>query len=121
MKFSTEYKNIHFEISLEKEETSDVSLLLGDKFNRLPNQTLLELKKGKLSSYNLLIISKDLGDKENEALVYSHYLSGILLTSDEHDIEEEVSNYLEQEEVIESIAALRDQYAITPGPHWRNK
>jgi len=114
MKFSTEYKNIQFQITLEKETYIDISQLMGDKFNRLPNQTLIELKKGNLASYNLIIVSHD----ENEA-VYTHYLSGILLSSNEDEIAEEITDYLEQEEVIESIVKLREQYAINPGPHWR--
>lgn len=48
MKFETEYRNIHFKISLEKELFEDVTLLMGDKFNRLPNQTMIEIKKGTL-------------------------------------------------------------------------
>ncbi len=119
MKFSTEYKNIHFQITLEKEIYNDISQLMGDKFNRLPNQTLIELKKGTLASYNLIIVSKNLNDKEDNESTYTHYLSGILLSSKESEVAEEIADYIEQEEIIESIASLREQYAINPGPHWR--
>ncbi len=122
MNFSTEYKNILFQITLEKENYSDISHLLGDKFNRLPNQTLIELKKGTLASYNLIIISKNLNAQQNnDEQTYTHYLSSILLTSDESELVEEISDYLDQEEIIESIVSLRDQYAISPGPHWRDR
>lgn len=113
MNFETEYKNINFRISLEKEVYDDVSLLMGDKFNRLPNQTMFEIKKGTIGPYNILIIS---GVDDNEC---THYLSGILLTTDQDELLDELGAYLDQEGVLDDIAAIRDKYAITPGPAWR--
>ena len=113
MKFETEYKNIHFKISLEKEIIEDVTLLMGDKFNRLPNQTMIEIKKGTLGPYNLIITSNQ-DDEE-----YIHYLSGILLTTDEDEVLDELGHYLEQESILDDIVAIRTKYAITPGPAWR--
>jgi len=123
MKFSTEYKNIRYQITLEKENYQHITDLMGDKFNRLPNQTLIELKKGNLSSYNFIIssIPADIENNSDAEEYYTHYLSGVLLTSNEDELEEEVADYLEQEEVIETIAELREQYSISPGPHWRTK
>lgn len=118
MKFSTEYKNIHFHITLEKESYTDISIFMGDKFNRLPNLTMIELKKGKLASYNLLITSSDLKTNED---VYTHYISGILLSSNDLEIEEEITEYIEQEKIIESIIKTRLTYAVNPGPAWRQK
>lgn len=116
MKFSTEYKNIHFQITLEKESYTDISTFMGDKFNRLPNQTMIELKKGTLASYNLLITSSDLKTSED---VYTHYISGILLSSNDLEIEEEIAEYIEQEKIIETIIKTRLSYAVNPGPAWR--
>lgn len=113
MNFETEYKNIHFKISLEKEVFEDVSLLMGDKFNRLPNQTMIEIKKGTLGPYNLIITSNQNGEE------YIHYLSGILLTTDEEEVLDELGYYLEQENILDDIVAIRAKYAITPGPAWR--
>jgi hypothetical protein len=113
MNFETEYKNITFRISLEKETYADVSLLMGDKFNRLPNQTMIEIKKGTLGAYNLIITS--LADEEE----YIHYFSGILLTTDEDELMDELGFYLEQESILDNIIAIRSKYAITPGPAWR--
>ena len=48
MKFETEYKNIIFKFTLEKENFTDVSFSMNDKFNRLANQTIIEVKKGNL-------------------------------------------------------------------------
>ena len=115
MNFETEYKNIHFRISLEKEIFEDVSLLMGDKFNRLPNQTMIEIKKGSLGPYNLIITSTE----NNEE--YIHYLSGILLTTDEEEVLDELGFYLEQENILDDIVAIRLKYAITPGPAWKQQ
>ena len=114
MNFETKYKNIHFRISLEKEVLEDVSLLMGDKFNRLPNQTMIEIKKGTLGTYNLIIISSK--DDEEE---YTHYLSGILLTTDDEELLDELSLYLDQENILDNIHAIREKYSVTPGPTWR--
>lgn len=114
MNFETEYKNIHFRISLEKEVFTDITLLMGDKFNRLPNQTMIEIKKGTLGPYNLIIESD-----ENNEMPCTHYLSGILLTTDEDELIDEVASYLEQENILDDIAAMRLKYAFEPGPTWR--
>ena len=113
MNFETEYKNIQFKISVEIETYDDVSLLMGDKFNRLPNQTMIEIKKGAIGPYNLIITSNN-NDEE-----YTHYLSGILLTTDEEEVLDELGFYLEQENILDNIVAIRTKYAITPGPAWR--
>jgi hypothetical protein len=113
MNFETEYKNITFNISLDKEDISDVSLLMGDKFNRLPNQTMIEIKKGNLESYNLVIKSSD-GEHE-----FTHYLSGVLLTSQEDDLMDELAEYLESEEILDNIIEAWARYLIEPGPAWK--
>jgi hypothetical protein len=113
MNFETEYKNITFRISLEKEQFNDISQLMGDKFNRLPNQTMIEIKKGALGPYNLLITSI-----QDEA-EYTHYLSGILLTTDEEELMDELASYLEQENILDDIVAIRKKYDVDPGPAWR--
>ena len=114
MNLETEYKNIHFKIFLEKEVYEDASLLMGDKFNRLPNQTMCEIKKGTLGPYNLIIVSD-----ENGELECTHYLSGILLTTDSEKLLDELGSYLEQEEILDDIAIMRKKYAVEPGPIWR--
>ena len=113
MNFETEYKNIHFKISVEKESYADVSLLMGDKFNRLPNQTMIEIKKGSLGPYNIIITSI-----END-VEYTHYLSGILLTTDTDELLDELGHYLDQESILDDIVAIRKKYSIDPGPAWK--
>ena len=113
MNFETEYKNIQFKISLEKEIFEDASLLMGDKFNRLPNQTMIEIKKGSLGPYNILITSNQNGEE------YIHYLNGILLTTVEDDVLDELGDYLDQENILDNIVDIRIKYSITPGPAWR--
>lgn len=113
MNFQTEYKNIRFVIELEKEAYDDVSLIMGDKFNRLPNQTMLEIKKGNLKAYNIIITSGE-GDEE-----YTHYLSGVLLTSKDDEVADELSEYLDQEHILDNILTIRKKYAISPGPAWK--
>ena len=113
MNFETEYKNIKFHISLEQENISDISLLMGDKFNRLPNQTMQEIRKGNLLSYNIVIISSQDDDE------FTHYLSGVLLTSHSEDLIEELGEYLESEHVLDHILDLWKKYQVSPGPQWR--
>jgi len=113
MNFETDYKNIHFQINLEKENVSDLSQLMGDKFNRLPNQTMAEIKKGNLASYNVLIISK----QNNEEL--THYLPSVILTSKEDELMEEIGHYLDQEGILDDIEKSWRRNAVTPGPVWR--
>jgi hypothetical protein len=113
MKFETEYKNLNFHISVELISISDVSLLLGDKFNRLPNQTLIELKKGTLAPYNLTIKSSS-ADEER-----THYWSNVLLTSEETELLEELGFYLEDEEILDSIVSNWDLAGDESGPGWK--
>lgn len=113
MNFETEYKNIQFKISVEREVYDDVSLLMGDKFNRLPNQTMIEIKKGDLGPYNIIITSS-----END-VEHTHYLSGILLTTDSEELLDELGHYLDQENILDDIVAIRKKYAIEPGPAWK--
>jgi hypothetical protein len=114
MNLETEYKNIQFKISIEKEIFHDVSILLGDKFNRLPAQAMIEIKKGSLAPYNLFITSI-----ENDDMECIHYLNGILLTTNEDELIDELSSYLEQEEILDKIEVLRKKYYFEPGPIWR--
>lgn len=113
MKFETDYKNIHFHIELEKENVSDLSQLMGDKFNRLPNQTMAEIRKGNLASYNVIIVST----LNNEQ--FTHYLSGVVLSSHEDQLMEDVGDYLEQEGVLDDIERCLNRYSADPGPVWR--
>lgn len=113
MILKTEYKKVQFSLEIEKELFQDYAQMMGDKFNRLPPQTLIEIKKGNLCSYNILIESQ-LADE-----VYTHYLSSVLLTSNEEEFVGELSEYLDQEGTFEEILKLRNKYAVTPGPEWR--
>ena len=99
MNFETEYKNIRFRITLESVAVKDVGLLLGDKFNRLPNQTMIELKKGTLLPYNLIIQSHFQNEER------THYWSNVLLTNDSNELLEELGDYLDGEEILESIVS----------------
>lgn len=97
MNFEAEYKKIIFNITLEKVTSSDFSNLSADKFNRFPNQTLIELKKGNLVAYNLLITSR-LNLEER-----THYWSNIILTCNEDELQNELNQYLNDEEILDSI------------------
>ncbi len=113
MKFETTYKNIHFKISLELVEIKDISQLLGDKFSRIPNQTMIELKKGNLCAYNLIVESSMNGEMR------IHYWSNILLDNKIENLQEELSNYLDDEEILDEIT---DQWNIEgddTGPGWK--
>ena len=46
-------------------------------------------------------------------------MSGILLTTDEEELLDELGYYLDQENILDDIVAIREKYAITPGPAWR--
>lgn len=113
MNFETEYKNITFHISLEEENIADVSQLMGDKFNRLPNQTMIEIKKGNLKPYNILITSSR---DEHE---FTHYLNSVLLTSNADELVDELAQYLEDEHIMDNIVDLWGKYLVDPGPLWK--
>ena len=113
MNFETEYKNIKFKIAIEAVHVKDVSLLLHDKFNRIPNQTMIELKKGTITPYNLIITSEQYTEER------THYWSNILLTSDPEELLEELGFFLEDEEVLDSIAANWKLEGSDKGPSWK--
>lgn len=113
MNFETEYKNLNFHISLEPISIQDITLLLGDKFNRLPNQTMIELKKGAIVPYNLVIKSKKAEDER------THYWGNILLTSDADELLEELGFYLDDEEILDSIIANWELVGDESGPGWK--
>lgn len=113
MNFETEYKNLNFHITLEKVEVSDVTLLLGDKFNRLANKTMIELKKGNLTPFNLMIKSKK---KDEER---THYWSNILLASNAEELLEELGHYLDDEEILDSIVKNWEMAGDENGPAWK--
>lgn len=113
MYFETEYKNLNFHITLERVSVSDVSLLLGDKFSRLPNQTMIELKKGNLSAYNLIIKS----NKESEERI--HYWSNVLLSAEANEVLEELGYYLDDEEILDSIIENWELAGDETGPAWK--
>lgn len=114
MNFECDYKNINFKFTLEKENYPDISFFMSDKFNRLSNQTIIEVKKGNLWPYNIVIEST----YNNET--FTHYLNTILLsTGSEDTVIEDLSDYLEQENTLDEISALIELYSITPGPKWK--
>lgn len=115
MNFETEYKNIHFHITLEQVKINDVSRLFGDKFSRLPNQTLIELKKGNLVPFHLFIKSQKIDTEE----VRIHYWSHILLMNNTEDLMQELAQYLEDEEILEAVVTNWSLGGDESGPAWK--
>jgi len=113
MNFETEYKNIRFHLELERAGISDAALLLGDKFHRVPNQTMIGIKKGELVAYNLTVVSK-LNDEER-----THFWSNILLTSKEEDVLEELGHYLDDENILDEIVDNWNLLGDETGPAWQ--
>lgn len=113
MNFETEYKNIHFHLEIERALISDASLLLGDKFHRLPNQTMVEIKKGKLIAYNLTITSKRINEER------IHYWSNVLLTNNEEELLEELGHYLDDENILDEIVENWELKGDETGPAWK--
>lgn len=113
MNFETEYKNIHFKFELERAGITDAALLLGDKFHRLPNQTMVEIKKGNLVAYNLTVHSKN-GEEER-----THFWSNILLTNKEDDLVEELGHFLQDESVLDAISDNWKMDGNEKGPAWQ--
>ena len=96
MKFETEYKNLNFKIALDLVTFEDVTVFFNDKFHRISNQTMADLKKGTIAPYNLTITSTR--DEESR----THYWSNIMLPTDYNDLVEELGLYLDQEEILDS-------------------
>ena len=113
MNLKIEYRNIHFEISLERERTSTHLLATTDKINQLSKQTIAEIHKGKLTGYSVIITST----QDNQE--FKHYFGNILLTTDDDQLVEELQCYLEQENILDEIASTLIRYAIDPGPYWK--
>jgi len=118
MNFETEYKNLNFRITLEKIVVTEISLIFGDKFHKLPNQTMSALKKGKLAPYNLIIISNQ---KDNINVTRIHYWSNVLLANVEDqndDLLAELGEFLDHEEVLDSIVNNWNLLGNENGPAW---
>jgi hypothetical protein len=115
MNFQTEYKNIQFKIELEPLEMGDLTKFFGDKFHRLPNQTLIELKKGNLIGYNLIIESTFKDETR------THYWSKVLLTKHDDELIEDVDHYLQDEEILEQIVTQWNLVGDQSGPAWKQK
>ncbi len=113
MNFETEYKNIRFRLELERAGISDAALLLADKFHRLPNQTMIEIKKGNLLAYNLTVVSR-LNDEER-----THFWSNILLTNKEEELLEELGHYLDEENILDEIVDNWNLEGNETGPAWQ--
>lgn len=113
MNFETEYKNIHFKLELERATITDAALLLGDKFHKLPNQTMIEIKKGNLIAYNLTITSRL---EENER---AHFWSNILLTNKEEDLLVELGHYLDDENILDEVVSNWNLSGDETGPAWK--
>ncbi|MGZ3787791.1 MAG: hypothetical protein ACXVLQ_04670 [Bacteriovorax sp.] len=119
MKFETEYKNIIFRMELERVHISDVTLLLGDKFNRLPNRTMTELKKGNLVPYNLIITSrKNDSDVDSDKEERCYYWSNVLLTSSPDSLLEDLGQYLDDEAVLEFVVTAFEAAGNDSEPPW---
>lgn len=118
MNFETEYKNIHFHLELDRANISDASLLLGDKFHRLPNQTMIEIRKGALVAYNLVIVSKKNNDTNCEE-ERTHYWSNILLTNNQDEVLEELGQYLDDENILDSVIDNWNLAGNEKGPAWK--
>jgi hypothetical protein len=95
---------------------TDPALLLGDKFNRLGNQTMIEVKKGNLVPYNLVIESTkgDQGTTESR----THYWSNVLLTSNAEEVLEDLGDYLTSEEILDQIVENWELGGTEKGPAW---
>ena len=93
----------------------DLSQFFGDKFHRLPNQTMIELKKGNLIGYNLIIESTF--KKETRI----HYWSKVLLSVHPEELLEDVDHYIKDEEILEQIVAQWNLAGDQSGPGWKQK
>lgn len=113
MKFETQYKDINFHIALEKVACSDPKLFFGDKFNKLPNQTMQDLKKGSIIPFNLIITSRNKSDER------IHYWSNVLLTSNVDELLEELGLYLDNEEILDQICDNWSLLGSETGPSWK--
>ena len=107
MKFELDYKNLHFIITLNIEE----NFIPDNRFEKLSNQSLIMLKKKEILAYSMMINAND--DIDN----LSFYLSGVLLSSNQEEMIEELQEYLDAENVIEDIFE-KWKLLKEDGPSW---
>lgn len=109
MKFELNFKETNFIIEIEE----DKHFVPDNRFEKISNQVLIELKKKKVLAYSLLIISKKV-DQE-----VTHYWSSVLLTSNQDEVLEELQDYLDDENIIEDILEKWEIVLAKDGPSWK--
>jgi hypothetical protein len=109
MKFELDHNNINLILTLEAEE----NYIPNDRFITHSPQTIKSLSKKEITAYNLIIEST----KNNVALTF--YLSGVLLSSNEDEIIEELQNYIEDEAIFDQIeTSFEELFSEIQNPKW---
>ena len=113
MRFKTQVENIDLTIEIYK----DPDYKATNPLARFSIQDLDELKEGTVHIYSLTVLST----KGDETM--SHYTTGILLSADESDIQDELQEILEDFGIVDHILKhwelnnsnnLRPSWALTP-------
>jgi hypothetical protein len=109
MKFELEYNNINLIIILEEE----ANYLPSDRFVNHSPQTIKALSKKEITAYNMIIEST----KNSEALTF--YRSGVLLSTNQDEVIDELQSYIENESVFDNIeASFEELFRESQNPKW---
>ena len=109
MKFELDYNNINLILTLDEE----VNYIPSDRFVTHSPQTIKALSKKEITAYNLIIEST----KNNVSLTF--YLSGVLLSSNQDEIVEELQNYIEDESIFDQIeTSFEELFRENQNPIW---
>lgn len=109
MKFELDYNGINLIFTLEEE----INYLPSDRFVKHSPQTIKSLSKKEITAYNLEIVST----KNNETLTF--FISGVLLSTNEEEIIEELQNYIEDESVFDDIEnSFEELFRDSKTPKW---
>ncbi|OUR99834.1 hypothetical protein A9Q84_02055 [Halobacteriovorax marinus] len=93
MKFSANIEGIEFKITIERDKVYKAH----NPLNSFSLQDLEDIKDGIVAIYSIIVQSS----KNNETL--EHYTTGILLSSDESEIPEELEEILDDFGIVEHV------------------
>jgi hypothetical protein len=109
MKFELTHNEINFILSLEVEE----NYIPHERFDRISPQTALALKKNELKAYSIIVQT----EFKNE--IQTFYWNSVLLTANTQEIIDELYDFINDEDILDTIEKFwKDYFLDNPNPRW---